>query len=162
MELPVIRNYNEWSRIGCSIRWDRDAQAQTQSAEASCDCTWKAEHGDPLLVAENAVYRGSPEHKDYPSPAGNPLLRSDASKCDPCYTEFESITEVLRVGIRRGCVGAIFEGGFPKYVWGWLDGRLYEARHINGPRGSYKAYPLEEIEYPIDPEARLVWGPNNA
>ena len=40
--------------------------------------------------------------------------------------------------------------------------RLYEARHINGPRGTYKAYPLEEIEYPIDPEGRLIWGQNDA
>jgi len=123
---------------------------------------WKQEHGDPLDVAERATYRGSPEHKGYPSPAGNPSLRSDASQCDPRYTDFEPITEVLRAAIRRGCVGAIFEGGFPKYVWGWLEERLYEARHINDPRGSYKAYPLEEIEYPIDPDDRLVWEQNNA
>jgi|BogFormECP12_OM1_1039635.scaffolds.fasta_scaffold133659_1 hypothetical protein len=123
---------------------------------------WKPEFGDPAQVATIATYRGSAEHKDYPSPAGNPALRSDASRCDPRYREFEPITEVLRTAIRRGCVGAIFEGGFPKYVWGWLDERLYEARHINGPRGTYKAYPLEEIEYPIDPEGRLIWGQNDA
>ena len=43
-----------------------------------------------------------------------------------------------------------------------LTGELYEARQINGPRGSYKAYPLEEIEYPTDPDDRLVWGQDHA
>ncbi len=80
---------------------------------------WKPEFGDPAQVATIATYRGSAEHKDYPSPAGNPALRSDASRCDPRYTEFEPITEVLRTAIRRGRVGAIFVGGFPKNVWAW-------------------------------------------
>jgi hypothetical protein len=123
---------------------------------------WGQEHGDPAHVAAHATYVGSAEHKAYPSPAGNPALRSDASRCDPRYTDFEPITEVLRLAIQRACTGAIFEGGFPKYVWGWLDGRLYEARHINGPRGTYKAYPLEEVDYPADPEGRLNWERNDA
>ena len=50
------------------------------------------------------------------------------------------------------------EQGFPKYVWGWLHGDLYEARHINGPAGTYKGYQLLESEYPQDPMGRLKWG----
>ena len=123
---------------------------------------WDPKNGAPDEVASRASYRGSPEHKEYPSPAGNPHLRSDASRCDPRYTDFEQITVVLRLAIRRRCVGAIFEGGFPKYVWGWLDGKLYEARHMNGPRGAYKAYELEEVEYPEDAEGRLNWEEQDA
>jgi len=54
-------------------------------------------------------------------------------------------------------VSEVFEGGFPKYVWTWIAGDLYEARHINGPQGTYKGYQLEEAEYPEDPEFRLDW-----
>jgi len=89
-------------------------------------------------------------------------LRSDASECDPRYTDFNDITEVLSDGIRRGCIGAIFEASFPKYVWGWLDGQLYEARHINGPQGTYKAYPLEDLERPKDERGLLNWEPHDA
>ena len=32
-----------------------------------------------------------------------------------------------------------------------------EARHLNGPAGTYKGYRLEEVEYPRDPEKRLDW-----
>jgi hypothetical protein len=51
----------------------------------------------------------------------------------------------------------VFEGGFPKYVWTWLDDDLYEARHINGPQGTYKGYKLQPEEYPLDPNNRLDW-----
>jgi hypothetical protein len=67
----------------------------------------------------------------------------------------EGNTAALREGIRRRCVGAAFEGGFPKYVWTWIDGDLYEARHINGPQGTYKGYRLDEIEHPQDPNGLL-------
>ena len=64
---------------------------------------------------------------------------------------------MLKEAIRRECVSAVFEQGFPKYAWGWIDGRLYEARHISGPAGTYKGYRLEEAEYPKDSENRLNW-----
>jgi hypothetical protein len=35
------------------------------------------------------------EHKDYQSDAGPPALRSDAARCDPRYTDFESTTHAL-------------------------------------------------------------------
>jgi hypothetical protein len=68
-----------------------------------------------------------------------------------------SITRALREAIRRRCSGAHFEGEFPRHVWGWLDGELYEARLINRARGWYKAWPIEEAERPKDAEDRLAW-----
>jgi hypothetical protein len=124
--------------------------------------TWGSNAPDFVEIASHAVYVGSAEHKSYPSPAGNPALRSDASPCDPRYTDMDALTRALRVAITRGCIGAIFEGGFPKYVWGCMDGRLYEARHINGPQGTYKAYMLEELERPKDDEGRLMWEEHDA
>lgn len=110
----------------------------------------------PERVAEQVRYVGSAEHKDYPSPAGHPALRSDASRCDPALGyDVDRFTNILREAIQNRCVGAIFEGDFPKHVWAWVGTRLYEARHINGPQGTYKAYPLEEVEFPKDPENLL-------
>jgi hypothetical protein len=40
---------------------------------------------------------------------------------------------------------SIREGGFPKYVWTWLGEELYEARHVNGPQGTYKGYRLPDL-----------------
>lgn len=108
-------------------------------------------------VASKARYVGSAEHKDYPSAAGPPALRSDATPCDPDIS-FTDIGAALAEGIRRGCVSAATEQDFPKYVWGWLDGNLYEARHVNGNPGTYKGYRIEEAERPRDPEGRLNWG----
>ena len=110
----------------------------------------------PKAVASRARYVGSAEHKAYPSPAGPPALRSDATPCDPKIS-FDAIQAALRKAINRRCVSAAFEQDFPKYAWGWIDGRLYEARHINGPAGTYKGYEIEETEYPEDPENRLNW-----
>ncbi len=118
---------------------------------------WPDDKPEPENVAARVTYVGSAEHKSYPSPAGNPALRSDASLCDPRYTSYEEITDVLREAIRRGCTSAVFEGDFPKYVWGWLDGQLYEARLVNREQGWYKGYPLEEIETPQDTDNRLNW-----
>lgn len=108
-------------------------------------------------VARRARYVGSAEHKAYPSSAGPPALRSDATPCDPDIS-CDDIHSALAEGIRRGCVRDAVEQGFPKYVWGWLHGDLYEARHINGPAGTYKGYKLLESEYPRDPMGRLKWG----
>ena len=99
---------------------------------------------------------GSQEHKSHPSPAGPPALRSDATPCDP-EIKWDDINTALREAIRRCCTSTVFEQGFPKYVWGWIDEDLYEARHINGPAGTYKGYRLEKVEYPRDREGRLDW-----
>lgn len=110
----------------------------------------------PEAVALRARYVGSAEHKAYPSSAGSPALRSDATPCDPKIPG-DAIQTALREAINRRCVSAVFEQDFPKYAWGWIDGRLYEARHVNGPAGTYKGYEIEETEYPKDPENRLDW-----
>ena len=99
---------------------------------------------------------GSPEHKSHPSPAGPPALRRDATPCDP-QISYEEIQQVLRMAIRKECVSAKFELGFPKYVWGWIGEDLYEARHISGIAGGYKGYRIEETRHPRDPENRLQW-----
>ena len=116
---------------------------------------WKGDQS-PENTASRARYLGSPEHKGYASPAGSPALRSDATPCDP-KIKWEEINAVLREAIRRRCTSARFEQGFPRYAWGWIGGDLYEARHINGPAGTYKGYRLREAEYPDDSERRLDW-----
>ena len=119
---------------------------------------WPADAATPAQVAEQVQYVGSPEHKNHPSPVGPPALRSDATPCEPRLTkDRDGNTAALRRGIIEGCTSSIFEGGFPKYVWTWLDGDLYEARHINGPQGTYKGYKLKPTEFPKDPEKRLDW-----
>lgn len=119
---------------------------------------WPDDAASTEELAQRVQYVGSPEHKDHPSSAGDPHLRSDATPCEPSMTrDMNRNTEALREGIRRRCVSPIFEGGYPKYVWTWIDGNLYEARHINGPQGTYKGYRLEEVEMPLDPEGRLRW-----
>ncbi len=113
----------------------------------------------PDEVAENVRYVGSQEHKDHPSHVGPPALRSDATPCEPHLTkDLDRNTEALRRGILKRCTSSVFEGGFPKYVWTWLDDDLYEARHINGPQGTYKGYKLTPPELPIDRNNRLDWG----
>lgn len=120
---------------------------------------WPDDADPPEEVAQRVEYVGSPENKDHPSRSGPPRLRSDATPCEAHMTaDVEANTEALREGIRRKCVSAVFEGGYPKYVWTWLDDVLYEARHINGPRGTYKGYRLEALEHPRDPNGRLNWG----
>lgn len=44
-------------------------------------------------LAERVSYVGSGEHKSYPSFAGQPRLRADASKCDPKFTDPVEITD---------------------------------------------------------------------
>ena len=105
-------------------------------------------------LAELVCYRGSGEHKAHPSPAGRPALRSDATPCDP-QIDWTDINAALAEGVRAGCISEAIEQGFPKYVWWWLHGDLYEARHLNGPAGEYKGYRIEHPEYPRDPENRL-------
>jgi hypothetical protein len=52
---------------------------------------------------------------------------------------------------------SLLASNIPRHVWGWLDGRLYEASLINRAQGWYKAWPLEEVERPRDDEQRLNW-----
>ncbi len=102
-------------------------------------------------IAARAVYVGSPEHKTYPSAAGPPKLRADASKCDPNLGSFDALTQWLRKAIVDGeCGGPWLGDGFPKYVWcrplGY--GTCYEGRLVNSEQGQYKGYPLFADEEP--------------
>ena len=99
-------------------------------------------------MANLAVYVGSPEHKDFPSFAGQPRLRADASRCPRETSDRELVNQWLRSAIRRGAVGACWEGGFPRYVW-YKDGdSVYEGRLLNSSNGEYKGYPLDKSEWP--------------
>jgi hypothetical protein len=104
-------------------------------------------------VAGRVKYIGSAEHKTYPSPAGPPSLRADATKCDPAlHGDFEVLAGWLREAIRRGCVGAPWEGGFPRYAWARQDGVWYEGRLVNSGLGQYKGYALDNGEVPSGTE----------
>lgn len=115
-------------------------------------------------VAARVTYVGSSEHKPHPSPAGPPKLRhNDASACDPRYINRDADpiaytpapTSALRAAIAAEQTSE-FVGPFPKYVWGVLDGELYEARLVNHEVGTYKAYALKnDGEVPEDPLGRL-------
>lgn len=113
---------------------------------------------DVAEVASGARYVGSGEHKGHHAPGFSPALRKDATECPPELSkDLQANTEFLRMAILAGCVGHQFEDGFPKYVWGWIGDQLFEARHMRGPVGTYKAFPLElPLEMPEDPEGRLA------
>lgn len=104
---------------------------------------------DLRSLADRASYVGSGEHKSYPSPAGPPKLRSDASQCDPVlHGDFETLTVWLRDAIAGGKTGAPWEGEFPRYAWVEREGVWYEARLVNRTAGTYKGYPLLAAERP--------------
>ncbi len=94
------------------------------------------------------IYEGSPEHKDIPSFAGQPRLRADASCCPREITDQETVSGWLRFAIRRGAIGAPWQGEFPRYVWYKHANTVFEARLVNRETGSYKGYPLDEDEWP--------------
>lgn len=100
--------------------------------------------------ADDASYVGSPEHKSYPSFAGPPRLRSDATRCPKHLKDPLLIASWLRRAILEGNVSedpAV--AVFPRYVWGRYDGGTwFEARLVNADQGTYKAYPLNEDEVP--------------
>ncbi len=100
-------------------------------------------------VAGAATYVGSGEHKGYPSPAGPPRLRADATKCDPrMHGDVALLTAWLREAILAGRVGGMWEGGFPRYAWARRDGACLEARLVNSESGEYKGYRLLDSEAP--------------
>lgn len=98
--------------------------------------------------AEKAQYVGSGEHKVAPSFAGPPRPRADASKCDPRLADPDELTGRLREAMRKGAVGAPFEGRYPRYVWARIGDSVYEGRLVNRELGQYKGYPLDLDEWP--------------
>ena len=57
-------------------------------------------------LAARARYVGSVEHKRYPSFAGQPRPRSDATMCPSSFKDPAPLTEWLAEGIRAGRIGA--------------------------------------------------------
>lgn len=99
-------------------------------------------------LANQVEYIGSPEHKDFPSFAGRPRPRRDASLCPRWIRKQEMVLAWLRSAIRRGAIGAPWEGGFPRYVWHKEGSTVFKGRLVNQGNGSYKGYPLSESEWP--------------
>lgn len=99
--------------------------------------------------AASATYVGSPEHKSYPSFAGPPKIRSDATRCPTHLKDATTITEWLRAGIEAGNVSDILAGeDYPRYVWAFREGTWFEGRLTLGPQGQYKGYPLAADQAP--------------
>ena len=100
--------------------------------------------------AGRVMYVGSVEHKSYPSFAGAPKLRSNATRCPRHLKDQEQITGWLRDAVRRGYVSeAPGPESFPRYVWARQEETWFEARLVNVEQGHYKGYPLGEHEAPI-------------
>lgn len=113
---------------------------------------------DVEALAAQVSYAGSNEHKVRPIDPSfdfSPALRSDASRCDPRITR-EQAQAALRRAVRLRCISEDFDGDFPRYVWGWLDGRPHVARLDNRERGAYKAWPIGREEFPSDRGGRLA------
>jgi hypothetical protein len=101
-------------------------------------------------LAARASYVGSPEHKSYPSFAGRqPVLRADATKCNPALSDAAELTSWLREAIRSGHVGGVWEEGqFPRYAWCRRGGIAYQARCVNPDQGTYKGWQIGPDEEP--------------
>jgi hypothetical protein len=109
---------------------------------------------DLAELASRARYVGSPEHKSAPSYAGPPKPRGDASCCDQSLNQDQlRVNCWLKKALRRGAVGAPWEGDFPRYVWHRQGEVVYEARLTNRVAGEYKGYPLLQDEWPAGLEA---------
>ena len=108
---------------------------------------------DLVAIAERVTYVGSPEHKDFPSFAGQPKRRSDASLCPRSIRDADKVTQWLRSAIERGFTSAFWEKGYPRYVWHKQNETVYEARLVNSGDGTYKGYPLSSEEWPTGIES---------
>lgn len=95
-------------------------------------------------VASRVRYVGSVEHKRYPSFAGHPRPRADATLCDPRFRDAAELTDWLAQGVLRKQIGAPWETAFPRYVWLQMDDIWYEARLTNPVLGQYKGYALTD------------------
>lgn len=127
---------------------------------------WPAGARSPAAIAAEVQYLGSPEHKDYANPINGeaPHQRSDGFRCAPYPAErWTEFTAALRAAVEAQCTSAAFDpdaeraDAWPRYIWGWFEGRVFEARHRTDPPGCYyKAYLLEPEQHPEDPEGRLA------
>lgn len=99
--------------------------------------------------ASTVRYIGSAEHKTYPSFAGSPKLRSDATPCPRELNDAKEIESWLRQAISLGQVSAYRDQDtYPRYVWSKHHDQWYEARLVNAVAGDYKGYPVTEESIP--------------
>ncbi len=103
---------------------------------------------DLEAIVSWVTYVGSGEHKNFPSFAGPPHPRADASKCDPRLADQYELTCWLQQAIREGRTGGQWDGDFPRYIWHRAGGVPYEARLVNRELGQYNGYPLAQDEWP--------------
>ena len=66
----------------------------------------------------------------------------------PRYLTQHQVEGWLREAIRRGAVGAYWEGDFPRYVWFKAGESVYQGRLVNSGLGEYKGWPLSRAEWP--------------
>ena len=105
------------------------------------------------VLAANARYLGSGEHKSAPFEDIRPSVKSaDASKCPTSIKSREEATEMLRAGILAGNISADEVAGMPQRVWykgkkGTFEARLTDRPDRNsGKLAGYKAWPEEDPE----------------
>ncbi len=133
---------------------------------------WPQGARSPAEIAAEVEYLGSPDHKDYVNPVNGeaPHARrpSDGFRCEEYPRErWADFTTLLRRSVAAQATSADFDpdqrpgaqqpNGWPRYVWGWFEGQVFEARHRTDPPGIYyKAYLLEPEQHPDDPDGRLL------
>jgi hypothetical protein len=134
-------------------------QRPPQDHKRAALAPWPDDKPSSQEVADRVRYVGSPEHKTYPSPAGQPRwrTRSDKARCDRfAEADWPVLEQALRDAIRTPCVDKEFRGDFPARVWAFINGILHEARLTNQMNGEYHGFPVEhELQYPRDPDQLL-------
>ena len=123
-------------------------RAPKRKRERRRERTEPPEGTDLARLAARASYHGSQEHKDHPSAAGPPKLRSDATPCPRDLRDFPVLTGWLQEAIAAGRIGAPWQGDFPRYAWVRSGEQCFEASLSNREAGVYKGYPLNPDEVP--------------
>lgn len=138
----------EWRCAACTLAIENGMRSPKRQRPMRHEIVDPPADVDLHAVAQGARYVGSSEHKSFPSFAGPPKLRADASKCDPQLRDPRVLTAWLRAGVEAGQIGAPWEGRFPRYVWYHAKDVYYEARLVNRITGTYKGYPIQASEFP--------------
>lgn len=97
--------------------------------------------------ARRATYDPSPYHSRGANGAPVKIRAEPTSVCQKKWS-LEEAHDALRRAIRNCWVSEVWENGFPRHVWYRVGEDVYEARHTNGPSGTYHAYPIDVVEAP--------------
>ena len=112
------------------------------------------------VLAEQAVYIGSKEHKERRWWGGLPRARQlsgsrvgrrrkqDTTICPLIdETDRDRATQWVRAAIRAGqCRFLESDQHFPKKIWYEADGRVWMGLRVNDGLGQYKGWPISEEE----------------